>query len=184
MLASILILTLAAPPATPRVHTPPPRFTGAFRGVEAGYGGAFGAADGHALSLTARAASVLYLADVAVSYRPVLRTTTAHHLGVAARLHPFFLFLLANNPWGATIGGFYLEVGVGGVLQDDAGAATWQWGAGIDVPLVGHLDQNGLWLGAEMIRICSFTDTATADGAEQGGVTVVSLRLGWRFNGL
>lgn len=184
MLASILILTLASPTAAPPVLPPPPRFTGAFRGVEAGYGGALGATDGHALSLTARAASVLYLADVAVSYRSVLRDTAAHHLGVAARLHPFFLFLLANNRWGATIGGFYLEVGVGGVLQDDAGAATWQWGAGIDVPLVSDLDQNGLWLGAEMVRICSFTDPATADRTEQGDVTAVSLRLGWRFNGL
>ena len=180
MLASILVLTLASPAN----GAPPPRFTGAFRGIEVGYGGAFGATDGHALSLTARAASVLHLADVALTYRPIVRETTAHHVGVAARLHPFFLFLLANNRWGATIGAFYLELGIGGRAQGDDLRATWQWGTGIDIPLVGDLDDNGLWLGAELVRLCSFTDPPNVERGEQDAITAVSLRLGWRFNGL
>ena len=180
-MASILGWALTAPAAAAE---PPPRFTGAFRGIEAGYGAVFGETDGQGISLAGRAASVLHLADVALTYRATLREAAAHHLSVAARLHPFFLFLLANNRWGATIGAFYLELGVGGRAAGDDLAATWQWGAGIDVPLVRHLDDNGLWLGAELLRICSFSDARAVGGIEQAAFTAVSVRLGWRFNGL
>ena len=179
MLASILAWSLATPPVAS-----PPRFTGAFRGIEVGFGGVFGATDGQSVSLSGRAASVVYLADVALTYRAAIRESTAHHLSVAARLHPFFLFLLANNRWGATIGAFYLELGVGGLAQAGDLAATWQWGTGIDVPLVGDLDQDGLWLGAELVRTCSFTGARAVEAVEEDAITAVSLRLGWRFNGL
>lgn len=181
MLASILILSLASPSGSPPAPT---RFTGAFRGLEAEAGVALGATDGQVIGLTGRAASVLHLADVALSYRAIIRGQTQHHLGVAARLHPFFLFLLANNRWGATIGAFYLELGVGGVAREPGLAATWQWGAGVDVPLMADLDQDGLWAGVGMYRLYQFGGDAADGDAEQDAITAVSLRLGWRFNGL
>jgi hypothetical protein len=73
----------------------------------------------------------------------------------------------------------YAEVGLGARFGGDATAATWQWGIGTDVP-ISPLDDGGWWIGGEILRVCSFADAENEDAAQ----TLVSLRLGYRFNGL
>lgn len=155
-----------------------PRFTGAFRGLEAGGGAVFGEPNGAVFQAGARAASVLNLADVALTWRGVQADGMTHHVGAAMRLHPLFLFLLANNRLGATLGALYAELGLGARLNNGL-AATWQWGVGGDVPL-SPLDEGGWWIGGEIVRLCSFASSETEEAAQ----ILVSLRLGYRFNGL
>lgn len=156
----------------------PPLFTGAFRGVEAGVGPAFGDSDGWALEVGARASTVLHLADVVLNWRLTTADQPIHFLSGGMRLHPLFLFLLANNRFGATIGSLYGELGAGARFGDVT-RPTWHWGVGGDVPL-SALDAGGWWIGGALIQTRSFTESDSEDAV----VNLVSLRLGYRLNGL
>lgn len=171
----LLIALLQAAPIEP----PAPRpalFTGAFRGVEVGSGFVLG--DGWGLDVGARASTVLHLADVTLNWRMAAADSTTHFAAAGMRLHPLFLFLLANNRFGATIGSLYGEVGAGARFGATP-RATWHWGLGWDLPL-SALDAGGWWLGGGLIQTRSFTESDTEDDV----TTFVSLRLGYRLNGL
>lgn len=174
-----------APPAP----TPPPRYSGAFIGVEAGSGLAFSTDGreeaGFSARLALRASTVLQLADVNLGFdHERFEGPVAYRLSLATQLHPMFLFMLGNDRLWMSLASIYLRLGLGasflrGRGVDDWGG-SWDWGVGLDVPLFDPDAGQSLWLGAEYRRT-SLLDPPPGH-AEPGQTT--SLRLGWRVNAL
>lgn len=153
-------------------------YTGAYLGLLAG--GGFALHDGDVAPgavVGARASTVLHLADVEARYQ---MAAAEHHGVVSVHLHPLFLFLLANNRLGATLGSLSLELG-GGPAWSDAGGfgLAWVWGGGVQVPLTEPDAGQSWWLGGALTRTSDL-----AYEALRGEVTThLLLRLEYRRNG-
>lgn len=180
-----LAILLAAPPQD--ADGEPTPYTGAFRGVQLGAGPVVADAPGIGFSLGVRASSVIHLADIELEYRlasPSGVDATQHQVVLAGQLHPLLLFLLTNNRWGATLASVFVRVGVGPTLtttgRSQRFGVSWDWGVGFDVPLTSPDAGSSFWLGALYDRSCAIGE----DPFEQGTVSYVLLRVGYRLNGL
>ncbi len=181
-------LLLASGALAQPVAVEPQRFSGAFRGIEAGAGPAFaGGETGVGVGVAGRVSTVLHLADVALAFDAIdvpEADLTAHRLGVGLQLHPLFFFLLTGDSLGATLASLHLRVGFAPTLSSagddwDVGA-TWDWGVGLDVPLAGLGAGASWWLGAQYLRTRALDDGPLEDGIAQH----VLLRIGYRLHGL
>ena len=157
-----------------------PLYTGAYLGVFAGGGLAIAEGlVGSGATVGARASTVLHLADVEARYQLAAGPTATTHQGlVSVHLHPLFLFLLANNRLGATLGSLSLELGGGPASGPGGFGLVWVWGGGVQVPLTEPDAGQSLWLGGVVTRTSDLAYEAL------GGVTThLLLRLEYRHNG-
>ncbi len=180
MLALPLPLFLAAP-------APPPTYTGEFQALQVGAGPAFsGAGAGATFDLSARASTVLHLADLELGYRyaDIADGARTHGLQAGLHVHPLFLFLLGNDTLAATLASFYVRVGAGGFVgrdgdDEDAADLSWELAGGCDLPLAPLPDRPRWWLGLQVGRAWAFG----RDPFEGEGLTFVSLRVALRRDG-
>jgi hypothetical protein len=180
---------LVAPAAVAQqVPVEPQRYSGAFRGLEAGAGPAFaGGATGLGVSVAARFSTVLHLADVTLAFDATDipdADLTVNRLGAGLQLHPLSFFLLKGDGLGAALASLYLRAGFAPSLATAGGdwepGATWDWGVGLDVPLAGLDAGASWWIGAQYLRTHALDDGPLEDGVLQN----VHLRIGYRSHGL
>ena len=105
-----------------------------------------------------------------------------HRLGVATHLHPLALAALLNHQWGRWLSAASVHLGGGPALAEgDSPAAFglwWSYGAALDVPLSDPDLGSALWLGLV------YENRGFSAAIEQFRVASVSLRLGYRANGI
>jgi hypothetical protein len=164
---------------------PPPRYTGAYWGLEAGAGLARAPDDDSLhLRLGARFSSLLQVGDLAVQYGlSGVDGGQLHRATVSGQLHPFFFFMLTGEGLWQSLAAVYVRLGLGaGVEQRADGDATalmlWDWGAGFDLPVTEPDDGRSLWLGLEYLR----TSGLDEDPVNRPVLQDVLLRVGWRIN--
>jgi len=171
------VVGLCAPEGPPRLYT------GAYLGALAGAGVASDAGEvGWSGTVGVRASSVLHLADVEARYQvDGVATDRAHQGMLAMHLHPLFLFLLANNTLGATLGSLAVEVAAGPAWSERNGSGLlWSWGGSFEVPLTPPDAGQSLWLGSSVTFSHDLAYSALA-----GEVTNrLIFRLEYRHNGL
>ncbi len=178
-----LPLLLAAPAAA----APAPTYTGEFQALQVGAGPAFASAGpGVTFDVSARASTVLHLADVELGYRyaDIGDGPRTHGLQAGLHVHPLFLFLLGNDTLAATLASFYVRVGAGGFVGrdaagDDAADLSWELAGGFDLPLAPLPERPMWWLGLQVGRAWAFGP----DPFEGEGLTFVSLRVALRRDG-
>ena len=166
-------------------NLPPPRYTGAYWGLEAG-GGLARTPDYDALHLRlgARFSSLLQVGDLAVQYGlSGLQGGQLHRAMVSGQLHPFFFFMLTGEGLWQSLAAVYVRLGLGGGVEQRAAADAhalmlWDWGVGFDLPVTDPDDGRSLWLGLEYLRTSALEETPVNRPVLQD----VLLRVGWRVN--
>ena len=130
-------------------------FVGQFTGVDARLllSNAEGTGlEGWGVDAGVRFAFPIYLGDFRLSYRhdalgaPGVPggSLTSHSVGGNLAFHPLYLFLLGSDWLAYVAGSFYLDAGFGGQYvtrelgdeSESSPAFFWNWGAGVDVPLL------------------------------------------------
>ncbi len=159
-------------------------YTGAFRALQLDLGSTppF-AAEQTTLGLSARAATVLSLLDGELRY--ALRMADGrrvHRLGATAHLHPLALTALLNHQWGRWLSAASAHLGMGTALTEGESSGAfglwWSYGAALDIPLADPDAGSALWLGLV------YENSGFSAAIEQSRVAAVSLRLGYRANGI
>ena len=159
-------------------------YTGAFRALQVDLGTAPPwASDQLTLGLSARAATVLSLLDGEGRYTLRLdEGRRVHRVGVSAHLHPLALTALLNHQWGRWLSAASVHLG-GGIALTEGGeemafGAWWSYGGAVDMPLTDPDQGHAFWAGL------LYEKSGFSAAIEQKSVSAVSLRLGYRTNGI